>query len=276
MPKKAFSLIELSIAVLIIGILIAGVTQGSKLLSKASLKSAQSITQSSPVLGIKGLTAWYESTQEKSFGGSLPENSGLVTTWYDINARITTFNATQSDSSLQPRFIENCFNRLPCLRFNGNPYFSTPFVNIKKMTIFVVGQLELGIFFVISAGQVNNTGTQMIRSNTNFHYRYVSDQGTLKDILEDPSGLSGYHIFNQYYDGTRFYAYRDNQLRGSITASINTNVLNRLTIGRPAALNTNFALTGDIAELIIYDRSLKNEERTAVTEYLSKKWNISI
>lgn len=45
----AFSLIELSIVVLVIGILIAGFIQGSKLVSKAALNSARTLTESSPV-----------------------------------------------------------------------------------------------------------------------------------------------------------------------------------------------------------------------------------
>ena len=40
-PSKAFSLIELSIVVLIIGILIAGVTQGSRLVRQSRLSTAQ-------------------------------------------------------------------------------------------------------------------------------------------------------------------------------------------------------------------------------------------
>ncbi|MFM7621329.1 MAG: prepilin-type N-terminal cleavage/methylation domain-containing protein [Alphaproteobacteria bacterium] len=41
---KAFSLIELSIVILIIGILVAGVTQSSRLIRQMKLLSAQSIT----------------------------------------------------------------------------------------------------------------------------------------------------------------------------------------------------------------------------------------
>ncbi|MBU6338893.1 MAG: prepilin-type N-terminal cleavage/methylation domain-containing protein [Rickettsiales bacterium] len=52
---KAFSLIELSIVILVIGILFAGVMQGRSLIQKSRLKTAQSLTKSSPVSGIYGL-----------------------------------------------------------------------------------------------------------------------------------------------------------------------------------------------------------------------------
>jgi len=46
---QAFSLVELSIVILIIGVLIAGVIQGSNLVTKFRIKTAQTLTQSSPV-----------------------------------------------------------------------------------------------------------------------------------------------------------------------------------------------------------------------------------
>ncbi|MFM2200772.1 MAG: hypothetical protein RL769_827, partial [Pseudomonadota bacterium] len=64
---KAFSLIELSIVILIIGILVAGVTQSSRLVKRIRLLTAQNITNSSPVPTIKDLALWYESTLERSF-----------------------------------------------------------------------------------------------------------------------------------------------------------------------------------------------------------------
>lgn len=50
--QKAFSLIELSIVILIIGILVAGVTQSSRLVKQIRLASIKSMTLSSPVSSI--------------------------------------------------------------------------------------------------------------------------------------------------------------------------------------------------------------------------------
>lgn len=46
--KKAFSLIELSIVILIIGILVAGVTQSSRLINAMRIQSIRSLTINSP------------------------------------------------------------------------------------------------------------------------------------------------------------------------------------------------------------------------------------
>ena len=60
--KKAFSLIELSIVILIIGILVAGVTQSSRLVSRMKQISVRSMTLNSPISSIKDLYAWYETS----------------------------------------------------------------------------------------------------------------------------------------------------------------------------------------------------------------------
>ena len=61
--NKAFSLIELSIVILIVGILVAGVTSSSRLIKKMKLITAQNLTNSSPIHSIKGLALWLESSQ---------------------------------------------------------------------------------------------------------------------------------------------------------------------------------------------------------------------
>ncbi len=83
--QQAFSLIELSIVILVIGILIPGVMQGRELISKVHLQTARLLTTSSPVSSIKGLRAWYETSSSNSFDGAVVNNNSPVTRWYDIN-----------------------------------------------------------------------------------------------------------------------------------------------------------------------------------------------
>ncbi|MFM7682251.1 MAG: prepilin-type N-terminal cleavage/methylation domain-containing protein, partial [Bacteroidota bacterium] len=58
--KLAFSLIELSIVILIIGILVAGVTQSSRLVAQMRLASAQSVTRSADISSIRDMVFWAE------------------------------------------------------------------------------------------------------------------------------------------------------------------------------------------------------------------------
>jgi len=119
--KKAFSLIELSIVILIIGILVAGITQSSRLIRQMRLSSARSITQSSPVSTIKDLIVWLESTSEKSFDDAEEENGLTVTNWYDLNPQGSfKYNAKANNVADKPTFIENGINGLPVLSATGS------------------------------------------------------------------------------------------------------------------------------------------------------------
>ncbi len=136
--KKAFSLMELSIVILIIGIIIGGVTQGSRLVGAMRLATAQNLTKVSPVGALKGLLFWYETTLDDSFLVGENENGTVITTWKDINPQSTTkhhayaaqktnaalvsYNlaggATSGNSS-GPTYISKGMGDLPTLRFTN-------------------------------------------------------------------------------------------------------------------------------------------------------------
>jgi prepilin-type N-terminal cleavage/methylation domain-containing protein len=116
--RQAFSLIELSIVILVIAILITGIIQARNIINKFQLQTARSLTNSSPALSIKGLELWLETTSLDSFSGAYPDNLDRISLWRDLNAQSSTKNdATQSNSSLRPYFYENVINGLPGIYF---------------------------------------------------------------------------------------------------------------------------------------------------------------
>ncbi len=118
-PFKAFSLIELSIVILVIGVLIAGVMEGKSLVQKSSLNSARALTKSSPVSGIKDLLLWYETSLAESFTYSQATDGATITTWYDVNPQSTSkINATNYNGTT--KFKENIFGAIPAVYFSGN------------------------------------------------------------------------------------------------------------------------------------------------------------
>ena len=91
--KKAFSLIELSVVVLIIGILIAGISQSSRLVRAMKLSTARSLTRSSDVNSIQNLTAWFDATAEGVFSSSCDYSAGIVSN-YTTNYEKTSANTS--------------------------------------------------------------------------------------------------------------------------------------------------------------------------------------
>ncbi len=129
--NRAFSLIELSIVVLIIGILIAGVTQGSRLVNASKVQTAQTLTQSAPVTSVQGLVLWLDSSREDSFISTETSNATALTKWYNVNPQVsnvgrattslTTFTAATSDITYKSVGI----NGLPSVAFANASRAST-------------------------------------------------------------------------------------------------------------------------------------------------------
>ena len=65
--NSAFTLIEISIVVLIIGILVASISQVYEMIFEATLKSARNLSRSSRVTRIDDLILWLDATSEKAF-----------------------------------------------------------------------------------------------------------------------------------------------------------------------------------------------------------------
>ncbi|MBU6140493.1 MAG: prepilin-type N-terminal cleavage/methylation domain-containing protein [Proteobacteria bacterium] len=121
--STAFSLIELSIVILIVGIIIAGVTQSSRLVRQSKLKSAQNLTQSSPVNSMSSIALWLETSQDASFPTQL-DDGGFITQWNDTNPQTQTrFFAVPAagiaTSSSNISYDLEGINGLPSVSFNG-------------------------------------------------------------------------------------------------------------------------------------------------------------
>ncbi len=289
--KKAFSLIELSIVILIIGILIAGVTQGSRLLNKARLSNARTITQSSPVSSIRGIGVWFDSTSEKSFDSKI-DNEDPVSSWKSINPQSTTdFEVTQSTSTLQPKYISSGINNLPVVDFDGSDDClkrantnTSDLFSAKEVTLFIVQK-----YGGSAAGTTANIGflESVDNDRLNLHLPYVTGDIIL-DLSEDccDSRLqfntpSNFYKIPHIITVTRLNSLISFRMDGTELASDSNN-----TVDNPVNKSTTFTIgcwgvldatyLGQIGEVIIFDRYLKSDERQDVEEYLSKKWGISI
>ncbi|MFT5703496.1 MAG: prepilin-type N-terminal cleavage/methylation domain-containing protein, partial [Rickettsiales bacterium] len=118
--KFGFSLIELSIVILMIGILIGGVTKGIAILDKSKISSAISLTTISPVARIPNLVAWYETTLPSSFfsntlfdGSNLVRNPATGSHWNDNSPEKNNNINTAPTGALT--YIEFGINNLPAV-----------------------------------------------------------------------------------------------------------------------------------------------------------------
>jgi prepilin-type N-terminal cleavage/methylation domain-containing protein len=285
--KKAFSLIELSIVILIIGILIAGVTQSSRLIGAMRLASARSITQSAPVSSMKDLAIWLEATSENSLLDAETENLAFVTTWKDINpTSINKYNLNAPATNNQPRYVSSCINSLPCLRFDGTDDY------LSNLSAPITGT-ELTMFVV--AKRISNKAAAAVIS------------GSLASVANDYSDTESFVGFYEEVTGNTLQSFRNGALSTAThpgndvayIASATYNNINNITYlngtaqttsastgsfnstrlliaGRWTSSSATNFYNGNISEIIFFTRALKAEERKAVESYLGKKWNIKV
>lgn len=131
-------MVEISVVILIIGVLLASVTQGVILIGKSRVKSARVLTNNSRVPSIKGLAFWFETSLKESFSKTDAVDGRTVSQWNDTNPHgselhaksgqktddsLITYNtmsgATASNTS-GPTYIENGINHIPTLRFTND------------------------------------------------------------------------------------------------------------------------------------------------------------
>ncbi len=280
--KSAFSLIEISIVILIIGILIAGVTQGNTLVSKFRLNTARSLTQSSPVASIPDLASWWESTSEASFDVNETNDGSKITSWIDINPqRIEKVNLTQNDSDFRPIYRKKGLNNLPSVYFDGSTgqYFLGTYddsLNHFKTTIFIVTLNENG-------SDIGNLLLQGSPSN-GLPSRAIGISETSYSVATGTNVFTAPHdkranVFVTTDNGTNSYIYLNSVNVANTTSG--TMVKNpELIIGAYIIAGNYsspvFGYKGLIGEIIIFSRDLSDSERNDVEKYLSQKWNIPL
>jgi prepilin-type N-terminal cleavage/methylation domain-containing protein len=282
--KKAFSLIELSAAIIIIGILIAGTIKGTKIIKNYQLISARNLTQGAPVAGIKNLVSWFETTSEASFDSTIDSDSSTankVANWYDINPQSNTKNnAYQTVTANQPTYVTNVINGLPVVRFVNSsalylnlPDGTVPYNN-SAYTIFFVSKVNsLGGYGLLGSGTYgSNNSTNCFRYDA---ANYLKNYWWNADITSTSGAIaaSKFYIIDFYYDLSNRKIYINGTLNTTLSSGNNSSTSSNNSIGK--TYNTEY-MDGDIAEIIIYNRALSDLERKAIETYLSRKWAIAI
>jgi prepilin-type N-terminal cleavage/methylation domain-containing protein len=287
---KAFSLIEISVVIVIIGILIAGISSGIELYDDYKLKVAQNLTKNSRVARIKDLELWFETTSENSLATGTtsftdkqnPADQDRIGRWNDINPNIIATaknNATQAASDNQPKYIRKGMNGLPALKFDGTDDFLSYNGN------FLVGS-DYTIFVVEARGSGKVSNYFLAGASGDYFSNLILGYGSNGSISHGNFG-NGVSKAIESYTGpiNRIYDFYFNKILGM---SIYTNgilSINDSSQKTPLTKYPNSSIgyygypsyyQGLISEIIFYTRALSDKERQEVETYLSKKWGIKL
>jgi type II secretory pathway pseudopilin PulG len=278
--SRAFSLIETSIVILIIGVVVAGVVQGARLMKKAKLTSARAATAAAPVNFIKDLSIWYDTSSEESFPATQAESGKAVSSWNSIiktGADVAAMTGTAASGS-EPTYVAGSLSSLPTLSFGGTKAMNLPdgsFPNGNSAyTVFLVAEPSSG-GTVLSSGSGNNINSIGFDAGGNFTVNGGSGNGG--SFLASTTG-NNLQIITHSYDGTTPDATHNKVWVNGVSSTINS-ISNA---GSAKATNadsvkigaTSGGLNGNLGEVIVFARALDDEERQEVEKYLTKKWNV--
>ncbi len=292
--KKAFSLMELSVVILITGIIMIAIASGAQLIKKSRLANAQLATARSGIIKIPDLAVWLETTDKTSVETTESKDGSTITTWHDLNTQnLTKNNATQSTTNQKPTYVYDGINGIPAMKFDGsNDNFSMTNVCGYNFSVFVVlkpisaqgsdsGQAysSSGILNADVSGSADDIIPVAITANGKIQIFTGQASGTTFNLTSTAGIIDGKsHIITTtrsmntqkiaiYIDGTS-----SGTLSGTPTNALNQN--STLTIG--GNIIGSFYFNGYIGEIIIFSRQLYDEERKAVEKYLSGKWAIDL
>lgn len=302
--RKAFSLIELSIIIVVIGVLIAGTISAVDLVKKSKLATARALTESSPVAGISGLKIWVETTLDKAVipatnlvDEDIIDDKAVVTRWNDINPQSKTkYNLTYNSTGNQPSYKKYGINDLPTINFTPDSYFTIPncqMFNNSNYTVFIVDMLTepatAGSNFnmALIGGSSADANTN---ASTNITITYNYTTANKYSQITFNGGTYNYN-FNNYaphihtlrfdsnkYNGSTYVTSSDYWLDGggAIDASTTSGKVNNCYQAWLGGDASKSYYKGYISELIIFNKALTDEERKAIEEYLGKKYKIQI
>ena len=278
--KFAFSLIELSIVILVIGILMIGVNQGYNLVRSAQISNARSITAKSPILQMSGLLGWYETSLKESLDQSKLKDGDTITTWKDIGPS-SILNGANQLTPTSVTYAQSTINKIPALKFSGS----------SKLSIANFSQgasSQATVFLVVKLNYVPDTSNYKTifdadSSSADFSFSIKSNGVQLNTgsavATDYADGFlnSGEYVIAIYFNGSNSKVFINNtnsMIASSDIASSTANQLAGMTLGANKSGTNGFS--GFISEVAVFNRVIKVAERKEIFTYFSKKYKIEI
>ena len=306
--KKAFSLFEISIAILIVGILTAAISKGVDLAYDMRLATARSLTDKAPMYGIDNLELWLETTSKESLATGTasfvnvenPADRQAIGRWNDLNPATLNSSyknhASQATSALQPLYTKDGINGLPALWFDGaNDHIASTnnFSIINNFTVFIVGfpQASCTINTVPHVGTsnqkyifypqygdgvfpYNNSAGAGVSLCENFIAPVEHTTNYMPYVIQNSRVIKKPIQFTLKYSNRKPTLYLNSTDSYSGNASTK-NVFPSLTFAGNIIAGDNYGyFKGFIGEIIVYSTDLSDTDRKLIETYLIEKWRI--
>lgn len=305
LAKKAFTLLEMCMSMMVIGALIVGVNKLTNIINRANVQGAMALSSKSPVNTMDGLVLWLDAVDSSTVATSLtgavggsgtygnPMDSSYVTDWKNksiqIASAVTTVSAAAGTND--PKYIQKSpINKLPSLLFDGaNDYLSSAtaplYQGSNQFTYVAVWQqtaaANASVMEQYNNGSTTSAGNRaalLLTSGGTYgfdgdsaNYRYEAatiTYNTPKITVMTVTMNSG---AVSIYDNSR-----TSTNNGSFTSTdgVISNAI--FTVGAEGLSAPAQFMNGYISELMVFNRCIQPNEAFALVTYLSKKYNITV
>ena len=307
MKLRAFSLLELSIVFVVIGILVSGISAGIDLYQDFRLATARSLTLNSRVGRIEDLSLWVETSSDKSFTKTNPSQGEFIGEWRDINPlNNNKAKFIQNTQNYKPKYIKIGIGGIPSLEFNPlKTAENVTFLNLNNNyvdintnnTIFIVfNPYLLGGMLLVSSNSSNYDYRILIQSqiegatypsasSKKIRYSLTNLQNTTaieidkdtafssNDVMENNAQIVG---LKRDFNLNKYSIKLNNSVKYTTKTMEDSNIINsNLTIGMLNASGSDKRqFSGQISEIIIFNKALSDKEYEDVESYLKIKYQI--
>ncbi|WP_334318986.1 fibronectin type III domain-containing protein [Termitidicoccus mucosus] len=214
----------------------------------------------------------------KADAGVVTDGAGKVSQWTDQSGRNNHASQNTADARPQPVAAATP-GGVPAVRFDG----TDSHLSFGNLYTIPSGSPSAEVFVVLRAQQGGTAGRYAFALSHHGGLKYPASDGVLSDdfgrlvnpvSLAVPNGvdLSGWHIYNAANGGASrdWVARLDGAIIGRADSNGNPYWYPWSYLGRGAAYSNSF-WAGDIAEVLVYDRALSQEEREQTEYYLRSR-----
>lgn len=221
-----------------------------------------------------GLVLWLRSDTD------VTTSSGAVTKWGDVSGSLN--DAAQSNGANRPTLVSNAVNGLPAIAFASSQFLQLPagMANFTSgASIFVVikpTSVTSGARILDFGNGATSDNLQLQEPSTNAAALYVYSGSSPSSVSSSNALTVGnFQLLEAIHNGSSTATIYTNAVQGAQSTSMNAipNITRSNNyIGQGGAGGNNFI--GQIAELLLYRRSVTISERAAIEGYLFNRYNM--
>ncbi len=221
----------------------------------------------------EGLTAWFDASTTSFSDGA------LVDAWA---------NAIQSDPSAMPTFVADGINGQPVIRFDGDDdvLVAQGFEGLTDFDVFTVWQSPIlpptnAFTHIVRHGSEVTENFELTHGSpydAHIHSGGMSSSGDFYSAKFEPPAVNTPYLWNVTYESSLgdLTARTDGVVTAVNDGDPRVPDVGEAVLGLGGRPGPNRFFTGDIAEVIIYDRVLDDAERDALEAHLADKWGLPL